>query len=317
MTMIADNWAELLAPGLRKLFHLRMRARDELFKRTEIYPVDTSQRAYEDYLGIGELGTEGWNEFEKTGRTSYDGFDKGWKTRLEHREFTKGIVIQRKLMEDNLYPDAGIPKEVTGQVEKLADSAAVHREKAGAELFTNAFTDTGKDAEGFSIGGADGVGLCSAAHVNSPSIATTQSNKFELALNGENLTAVRHAMRKFKDDRGELVSIKPDLLLVPPELEETALVEVGTQLDPNSANNAINVNKGRFQVVSWDYLTDSNAWFMIDSILKSQHLVWLDRIAPEFQSQRDFDTYQGKFAGYHRFSRGFDDWRFIAGSNPS
>jgi len=317
MTMISDNWPALIAPGLRKVFHLRLREREDMFKRTVIFPIDTSTKAYEDYQGVGELGTQGWNEFEKTGRTTYDGFDPGWKTRLEHREFTMGIAIQRKLMEDNLYPTAGIPREATGKVEKLADSAAVHREKSAASLFNNAFTDTGKDSEGFSIGGADGVGLCSEAHPDSPTHSTTQSNKFALALTGSNMSVIRLAMRKFKDDRGELVSIKPDLLLVPPELEETAEIEVTTDRDPNSANNAVNPNKGRFTVVAWDYLTDTNAWFMIDSMLKSQHLAWLDRVSPEFQSRRDFDTYQAQFTGYHRFSRGFDDWRWVAGSNAS
>lgn len=317
MTMISDNWPALLTPGLRKVFHLRLRDREELFKRTQVFPVDTSQKAFEDYLGIGELGTEQWNEFEATGRVPYDGFDPGWKTRLEHREFAMGVILQRKLLEDNLYPDAGIPKSANDKVAKLADSAAVHREKSAASVFVNAFTDTGTDAEGFPLGGADGVGLCSAAHVDSPTQSTTQSNKFEVELTGENLITVRRAMRKFKDDRGELVSIKPDTLLVPPELEEKALVETASSLDPTSANNAVNVNKGRFQIISWDYLTDANAWFMIDGMLKSQHLVWLDRVAPEFQSASDFDTLQAKFRGYHRFSRGFDDWRWVAGSNPS
>lgn len=314
MTMIARNWPTLLAPGLRKVFHLRLRKREELFKRTQIFPVDTSQKAYEDYQGIGELGQEGWNEFEKVGRVPYDGFDPGFKTRLEHREYAKGVVLQRKLMDDNLYPEAGIPKDYTGKVEKLADSAGVQREKSAADVFANAFTDTGLDAEGFSVGGADGVGLCSTAHVDSPSHSSTQSNKGTEAFGEAAVKATQLAMRRFKDDRGQQIAIHPDTLLVPPELEEAALKLLNSELMAGTNFNDVNVLKGRFNVVAWDYLTDPKAWFMIDSGLKSQHLVWLDRVDPEFDSTQDFDTIQAKFRAYMRYSRGFDDWRWLFGN---
>lgn len=317
MSMISENWANLLTPGLRKVFHTRLRSREELFKRTSIFPVETSTRAFEDFQGIGELGTEGWNEFEKTGRVTYDEFEPTWKTRLEHREFAQGLVIRRKLIDDNLYPGSGIPASITGRVEKLADSAAVHREKSAAAIFINAFTDSGTDSEGFSIAGADSVGLCSTAHPHSASNSGTQSNEGTTALSSAGVTSTALAMRSFTDDRGELVSIKPDTLLVPPELEETALQIVGTDREVGSANNTVNTNKGRYNVVVWDYLTDANAWFLIDSMLKSQHLVWLDRIATEFQAQEDFDTLQGRWRGYSRFSRGFDAWQWCFGNNPS
>jgi hypothetical protein len=313
MTMVAKNWPTLLAPGLRKVFHLRLRDREELFKRTQIFNVDTSKKAYEDYQGIGELGQEGWNEFEKTGRVPYDGFDPGWKTRLEHREYTKGIVLQRKLMEDNLYPDAGIPKDFNGKVEKLADSAGVQREKSAADVFINAFTDTGLDAEGFTVSGADGVGLCS-THVDSPSRATTQVNKGAETLTEAGIKETALKMRRFKDDRGQQIAIHPDTILVPPELEESALKILNSELQAGTNNNDPNVLKGRFDVIGWDYLTDPKAWFMIDSVLKSEHLVWLDRVAPEFASEENFDTLTAKFRAYMRYSRGFDDWRWVFGN---
>lgn len=316
--MLPENWPSLLRPGLRKVFHLRMQSRESLFKRAQIFNTETSQRAYEEYQGIGELDAEGWSSFEKTGKVGYDQFAPGFLQRLEHREFAKGIQVKRTLMEDNLYPDAGIPSSVNQRVAKLADSAAVQREKSAAELFNNALVDTGTDIDGFPFAGSDGVGLVSAAHPNSPSDKTNvQSNEFELALSGDNVIVVKRAMRKFKDDRGELISVTPDTLIVPPELAETAAIINLSTLDPTSANNAVNVNKGRWNIIEWDYLTDSNLWFMVDSVLKSQHLVWLDRVAPEFESESDGDTMTAKFRGYYRYSRGYDDWRWLAGSNPS
>lgn len=316
--MISENWPTLLVPGLRKIFFTKMRAREELFKRTQIFPTDTSNRAYEEYQGIGELSTDGWGNFEKAGRVSYDAPEPWYKTRLEHREFAKGMSAKRKLMDDNLYPGAPIPRVITQRAEILGSSAALYREKSAANVFINGFTDTGTDVEGFSVTGADGVGLLSTAHPYGPSnTGSTQANEGTLALTSDNLIATKNAMRKFKDDVGELIAVHPDTLLVPPELEETAIKITSGELDPDSANNTINVNRGRYRVVVWDYLTDVNAWFLIDSALKSEHLIWLDRILPEFNAEMNKDTMIGEWVAYMRYSRGWDAWQWIMGQNPS
>lgn len=315
--MIPENWPTLLVPGLRKIFHSRMRAREELFKRTEVFNVDTSQRAYEDYQGIGELGPDMFNEFEKAGSVTYDQFDPGFLTRLEHREYAGGYIVKQKLLEDNQYPEAGIPRKVTQRVEKLGSAAAIHRERSAAALFNNAFTDSGVDAEGHPVAGADAVGLCSTAHPVAPGSGTTQSNEYTLALTPANLTTVKLGQRGLTDDKGQLIAMHPDRLLVPPELSETAWVINNSELDPLSANNAKNPHKGRWNIIEWDYLTDANAWFMIDSVLRDEHLVWLDRTLPEFTSEGVIDTRSAKYVAYHRFSRGWDAWQWVAGSNPS
>jgi hypothetical protein len=314
--MISDNWAALLTPGLRRVFTQRQHPRQELFKRTAIFTIENSQRAFEDYQAVGGLSTEAWNEFERTGRVPYDAIAKGWLTRLEHREFAKGIQIKRKLMDDNLYPGAPIPKSITNDVVQLKDSAELFREKSAADVFNNGFTDSGTDSAGYSVAGADGVGLLSTAHTVTPG-GTTVANEGTRALTSDNLVLTKNDMRSFVDSEGELTAAHPDLLLVPPELEETALKIVSGDLDPDSANNTINVNKNRYRVVVWDYLTDANAWFLIDSTLMSQHLIWLDRVMPEFNAEYDGDTHIGKWRAYMRFSRGWDSPFWVYGNNPS
>lgn len=314
--MIPENWPKLLLPGLRKIWHTRLRERSELFMGEQIFPMDTSQRAQEDYMGVGEVGSEGWTEFEKTRRVPYGGFDPNFPQTLKHKTFAKGLIVERELLEDNLYPQAGIPKAISQQVSKLADSAAIFREKAAADVFNNAFTDSGLDSTGTSVAGPDGVGLVSTAHPLSPSnTSATQSNEFTLTLTSDNVSTVYRAMRRWTDDKGDLVSIKPDTLLVPPELEDQANTIVNTPQLPGGNANDINPNYKRFNVEVWPYLTDTNAWFMIDSVLKNEHLVWLDRVKPEWQSTEDFDTIMAKYRGYMRFSRGWTAWQWIAGSN--
>jgi hypothetical protein len=65
----------------------------------------------------------------------------------------------------------------------------------------------------------------------------------------------------------------------------------------------------------WHYLTDTNNWFMVDTVRKNQMLLWYERVALEFGREPDFDTFQTKFRAYNRFSYGWKDWSFIYGHN--
>lgn len=318
--MISENWAELLEPGLRKVFHLQLSNIEQLYKRTQIFGVQSSRMNKETHLGVGSLGTDHFN-FEESGRVQYGEFDKNYKTEFEHHEFAGGVQVRRKLIDDNLYPGAGIPRDVTGRVEKLALALGQKREKSAANVFIDAFNAETADAfddEGFNRVGADDVALCSTAHPLSPSnTGTTQENEGTNALAVSGVRTTIQNMRAFTDDKEEIVVVNPNTLLVPPELEWTALEIINSTLDPESGENAINPLKGRLNVVIWDFLTDSNAWFMLDSARAKSSLVWYDRIAPEFGAVKDFDTEIGKFKVYTRWSRYWDDWRWLYGNDPS
>ena len=173
---------------------------------------------------------------------------------------------------------------------------------------------------GASTNGADGVALLSAAHPYSPAdTGTTQANEGTLALTIDNLDTTRQNMRNFTDDAGQLLGINPDMLLVPPELERTAtqLVSERAIYEPGSAQFDVNMFSGRFRPVVWNRLTDPNAWFLIDSTLMKQHLIWQWRIRPEFSQAEDFDGLTAKYRGYMRYGIGWTDWRWIFGQNPS
>jgi phage major head subunit gpT-like protein len=312
MPHVAANWAELLTPQLTEAFFVGFTdsgRRASLIDR--IYRIVPSERAFEEHLGVGQFSSSGWN-FEDSGRIQYDDRNKGYKKTFTHVEFAKGFMVQRKLMDDNLQE---IPRN---NAEELGDAAFRFREKAAALLFTNAFTDSGTDDYGFPIAGSDAVGLASAAHPNSPTdSAATQTNEGTLSLTKANVRTTREAHMALADDRGDILNIMPDILLVPPELEDDALEIVRSTLDPTSANNAINPQAGRFAVVVWHYLTDANAWFMIDSGRMRRDLLWYERIPVEFARDVDFETLQAKFRAYMRFSRGARDWRWLYGQNPS
>lgn len=311
MVMAAANWAELLTPQLTEAFFVGFTdgGRRESMIPAIFRELD-SERSFEEHIGVGQFGSAGWN-FEATGRVQYDEREKGYKTTWTHAEFAKGFLVQRKLIDDNL---TQIPFD---NAQNLGDSAFRKKEKDAADVFNGAFTDSGTTDSGFAKAGADAVGLCSTAHPYNPVDSTTQSNEGTSSLTKANVRTVRTAMMKFVDDRGDILNVMPDTILVPPELEDDALEIVRSVLDPTSANNAVNTQAGRFKVVTWYYLTDANAWFMIDGARMKRDLIWYDRIPLEFGREQDFDTFEAKFRAYMRYSRNWRDYRWIYGNNPS
>lgn len=296
MAALNENWAEILEPGLRMIFDV---ATGELAAQSKIpmlYNVTGSSKSAEHDLGIGSFGN--WDEY--TGAIEYDDAEQGYKTTYEHTEYARGFTVERKLVDDDQF-------NVINQFpRKLGIGAMRKQEIDGASVFNNAFSS--------SFVGGDSVELCG-AHPYSPSNASTQDNSGTTALSYDSVIATRKLMRSYEDDRGELVPINPGTLLVPPELENTAWEIVNSMNKPGTADNDGNyVRSTGLQVVVWDYLTDANNWFMLDSGLASMYLNWFNRVPLEFASDPTGDfALNARFRGYMRYSYGWSDWRFVYG----
>lgn len=304
---VSSHWAELLSPALSDAFYIGYADRPASVIPS-LFGVRNSSRADEQALGVGVLSGKNW-QFDGAngnGRVNYDDQNKGYKTTFTHTQFARGFYVERKLVDDNL-TDIALDKATS-----LGDAAFKKRELSGASVFNNAFTSTTND-DGFSTLGADGVVLCSASHPLSADDATTWSNAGSSALSKANVSSTRVSMIRYTDDRGEIMNVMPDLLLVPPDLEDTALEITKSFLDPTSANNAVNPQAGRFRLVVWHYLTDTNNWFLIDSSRMKQALRWYERAPLEFGREEDFDTFTAKFRAYMRYSYGSVDASWIYG----
>jgi hypothetical protein len=308
MPLTSGNFSDLLKPGLKRVFDLAMSRPRPMMEM--LFGQEASTRYEEQYQGMGAQGLV--PPFE--GTVPYHDFDANYRTDIRNYEFAMGMQVERRLVDDDQYA------QIRRRASNMADSFNTSIETDAASVFTNGFTDSGTNRMGASTNGGDGVGLLSAAHPHSPANSnSTQSNEGTLALTIDNLDTTRQAMRNFTDDKDQLLGISPDLLLVPPELERTAtqLVSERAIYEPGSAQYDLNIFSGRFRPVVWDRLTDSNAWFLIDSTLMKQHLIWQWRIRPEFAEAEDFDGLTAKFRGYMRYGIGWTDWRWIYGQNPS
>ena len=294
---ISEQWAYLLDPGLRAIFDVQREALAAEAKAPLLFNVQGSTKAVEYDLGAG--GFADWNEYK--GAIEYDDNEQLWRTSYVHAEFARGFKVERRLVDDDQYNV--INKRPAG----LALAAMRKREKDAASVFNNAFAA--------SPTGGDGIRLCNASHPYSPSNAAVQSNAGSTALSYEAVVATRELMRAYEDDRGELVPVRPDTILVPAELEEEAYALVNTMNKVDVADFHANfvasqVNK----VIVWDYLTDANNWFLLDSQMAKMYLNWFDRVPLEFAMDPTSDfTLEARFRGYMRYSYGWSDWRFVYG----
>lgn len=266
-------------------------------QRENLYGAEKSNKAVEYDLGIG--GTSDLTEFD--GVIPYDDFKQQYRTSYTHKEWVKGMKIERKLVDDDLY------SIINKRPQQLALVAKRTQEKHAASLFNQAFSTS-------LFSGGDGLALCSTAHTF-VGTATTVGNSGTTALSATAVEASRLLMRQYTDETDNLTVGRGDTLIVPIGLEETAWEIVNASGKLDTADNNPNFNKGKYKIISWDYLTDTNNWFMADSKMMSMYLKWFDRIPTEFNKDKDFDTYLSKWSVYSRYSYGFSDWSWIYGQN--
>lgn len=291
----SEQFAFLLDPGLRKIF-MDEYALPEA-QRENLYGVESSQKSTEYDLGIG--GTGDLAEFD--GTIPYDDFKQQFRVSYTHKEWVKGMKVERKLVDDDLY------SIINKRPQQLALVTKRTQEKHSAGIFNNAFNTT-------VFTGGDGVALCATNHTFIGT-ATSQGNSGTTALSATAVEATRILMRQFTDETDNLMVARGDTLLVPPALEQTAWEIVNAQGKLDTADNNPNFNKGKYKIIVWDYLSDSNNWFMIDSTMAKMYLKWFDRIPTEFNKDKDFDTYIAKWSVYTRYSYGFSAWPWIYGNN--
>lgn len=264
----------------------------------QLFNIIDSNKAKETDLRVGGFS----DPVPFTGKIQYTDAERGYEVEYSHTEYANGFMVERKLIDDMQYDG------IFGRAEELGIAYARKIRKDAASVFNNAFSS--------SYLGYDSKALCADDHPRSRTDSTAVDNKATLALTSENLETVVVQMQGLKDDIGEEITIMPDTLVVPRALRKIAIEIVGSELAPENANNAINVHQGMRLIVD-PYLTDTNAWFVVDSMMARRYLKWYNRVAPEFAAEDNFDTLIRKYRGYMRYSYGWSDFRWVAGSNPS
>ena len=180
MPLTSGNFADLLKPGLKRVYDLAMSRPRPIMEM--LFGVETSTRYEEQYQGMGAMGLV--PPFD--GTVPYTDFDAGYRVDVRNYEFALGMQVERRLVDDDQF------NQIKRRASNMADAFNITIETDAANVFINGFTDDGTNRMGASTNGADGVGLLSAAHPYSPANSgTTQSNEGTLALTIDNLDTTR------------------------------------------------------------------------------------------------------------------------------
>jgi len=276
--------------------------------REVFFNMASSDSAFEEFFyttGVGDIP-------EFNGQLTYLSVYPGFHTKIEHKEYAGGLQAERKLLDDKKY---GV---LDNRAAMLARAMARTQEKSAARLFTQA-TSTAYDF----MTSEENKPLCSSSHltkVGGVSTATGFDNTSTLSLTKSALTTVWLKARLFKLDTGERYEGWDNCAVVVPDaLADTASEIVGSQKDPDSANNTVNMMYRRFKVIPYMRLddTDTNDWYLVDLDGLKSDFVWHDRIKAEYKNTIDWDTYAVLQAVYGRWSYGFKGWRSIIKSTAS
>jgi len=270
---------------------------------TDLYEWEDSEQAYEEDVqitGFGLAPVKG-----QGAPVSFDSEVQGPTTRYTHVAYALGYAVTFEELQDNLY-------EVVSMRRAKANAFSINQtvENVSAFLYNNAFVTTYFTT-------ADGVALCSTAHVNTT--GGTYSNALSPAadLSEASLEDLTVQIMGTQNDRGLLINIMPRSLHTARQEWYNANRILKSVLQANSANNNINVLKATNAfpegIKMNHYFTASHAWFIRTNCPNGMMGFWRNR--PIFDQDNDFPTKNALAAAYMRLSVGCTDPRGIFGSN--
>lgn len=262
-----------------------------------IFNVRSSSQYQEDTLTIGGVGI--MSQKLEGQPIDYVTNNEGFRNTYTHLDYGSGMRVTRNMLRDDLY--ASMEKLAV----ELARSARATEETILANHFNNGF-DSGYT-------GADGVELFSTAHVRED--GSTYANELSSAadLSQTSLEQALIDFSDFRDGGGKRVAIEPKCLLVPKELRFEADRLLRSTLQSEDNTNAINAVNGLLDSQVWNYLTDTDGWFILAD--KADHeLLLYDREEFWTDYEYDFDTKDYKITGLFAQSSGWSDPRGIFGS---
>jgi len=225
---------------------------------------------------------------------------------ITNRDFEASIAVDRNAIEDDQY----------GQIEVRVKELAVEAVRFFDEMaFTligqgiNTSGTAGSIYEGVTTSCYDGKAFFATNHSEGDS--GTQSNRGTTALSATALQAAITIMKKFKNDKGKPAHVRPNLLVVPTDLEWEAKELLNSQYYPEEGTVtnklAVNVLKGSLNLLVNDYLaaSDDNNWYVFDTNRVVKPMILQKRQDPKFSSLT-----QGTESAFMRKKLYFGvDWR--------
>lgn len=227
------------------------------------------------------------------------------KYTVKNDDWEATVEVDRNDIEDDNLGIYGPQAQMAGQ------SAAQLPDEIVMALVNSAFTSYCFDGQFF----CDTDHVVKGASVSNKGVVVLSCST--LALAQASIGAARTAMRKFKDDEGRPLNITPTVLLVPPALEDIALVLANNERLEDGKQNPY---KGTFEVVCDARLTSDTAWFLLDTTKAIKPFIYQERKAPVFVEQTDmtgdnvFLRKKYRYGAEARAAGGYGFWQLAYGS---
>ncbi|MEG1012444.1 MAG: hypothetical protein RSD27_10365 [Ruthenibacterium sp.] len=310
---VADSVFGKSQEPIKAIIEQGVEAFQERSQLGRIFCVNTTKNYAEKYTSETSLGD--FEDVGENGAYPITGMMEGYSKVIEPTTWKSKFEVTQEMIED-----AKIGK-IKSRANIFTTSYNRTREKVGATLFAggvNASTVIG--GKSYDTTSADGVSLFSKVHPSKTGKGAKQSNIFTGAFAVSALDKIQEKMQDFADDDGNILTVAPDTIVIPNDaaLKRAVLAAIGSDLDPNTANNALNFQCGLWNVLVWPYLPKTIGakpyFVMLDSKFREDYecLPWLDRVSLTVKSDIDPNTDANVFKGRARFGAGFNNWRCTA-----
>ena len=299
MAISRAQLAKELEPGLNALFGMEY-ARYEN-QHSEVFTTESSDRAFEEEVMLSGFGAAP-TKSEGTG-VAFDDANEAYTARYNHETIALAFSITEEAVEDNLYDRLS-----SRYTKALARSMAHTKQVKGAAVLNNAFDS--------SVTGGDGLELCSTAHVLTTGNTFANEPSTAADLNETSLEDALIKIAGFVDERGLIVALRGQKLIIPRQLQFVAERIMATSLRVGTADNDTNAIKSMGMLPQGyavnDFLTDTDAFFVLTDAPRG--FLHFDRVSLSTGMEADFDTGNMRYKARERYSFGYSDPRCVFGS---
>lgn len=299
MAVSTGDFSKALWPGVRKWIGLSYQDLQRFYDK--IAYVTPSDKAYEEIMSYAGLGVAAAIPSE-TGEVPFYNTRQGFLNRYTHAKYGIGFEVTEDAMDDDQY------NVVERGSKEIPRSLLTTKEIIVHNVLNNAFSTTY----------GDGVSLCNSAHPNVnggtwSNVPTTDADISEAALEDASIS-----ISNWTDDAGIKINLQPRLLIANNAQKFDLIRLFKTEKQVDTANNNINaiVNDNTFKdgFMTDNYITDTDAWFILTTLPKEDGIIYFDRYKGDrFDSTMDFNTRVARFIGYTRFVVGVGDPKCIFG----